>query len=518
MMASNPLLQRYSTFNPDLGGHNDKRNIKRARDELEALVAKCHNKLGVPAFAGIPIMDPKRGVVGVEVFALTKSLTDFFENEENKTLLMEACEVSMVEILEGANNKNHGTTDGALDVAQNASVNHSKLAKPDKPVFAMNSKEMDSYFGQLKSSLAIRDGVKIVRKWAKKDGDQILEPTKLPAFDDFVESVLPSKEYFGSSKKFERGKLHWRMQLVSAYLLTKNDCDYNTYAKTVPTDYVAKNWNIEDLINMGGNPIDAARNNKQKRKRKDRYTSIADHVAHELNSPTTEDTEENDENEVNINEAPLETEIVDPTELLANEGSPEEHNNSVKSQNSLFSGSHASNEDDEKEDSEDEAHMVWLSEKNDIIDEMIAEENDLFKFITGQSKNEEYTYQVLGVKYVEKAEGYRALLSDSKSLYAKVFFNSKLSPLVKKLLCNDNKCIIKINQHRLFNNAVIIIDSFRDHWDSKNNILGHPKEIEKAAIHAVLSNPDESYASSPGLFQSKVTSRKPGKLKKNVGQ
>ena len=241
-------------------------------------------------------MDPKPGVVGVEVFALTKSLTDFFENEENKTLLMEACEVSMVEILEGANNKNHGTTDGALDVAQNPSVNQSKLAKPDKPVVAMNSKEMDSYFGQLKSSLAIRDGVKIFRKWAKKDGDQILEPTKLPAFDDFVESVLPSKEYFGSSKKFERGKLHWRMQLVSAYLLTKNDCDYNTYAKTVPTDYVAKNWNIEDLINMGGNPIDAARNNKQKRKRKDRYTSIADHVAHELNSPTTEDTEENDEN------------------------------------------------------------------------------------------------------------------------------------------------------------------------------------------------------------------------------
>ena len=248
MMTTNPLMQRYSIFNPDLGGHNDKRNIKRARDELEALVAKCHNNLGVPAFAGIPIMDPKRGVIGVEIFALTKSLKDFFENEGNKTCLMDACAVSMVEILEQENNKNLGTADEALEVAQNPSVNHSELAKPDKPVFAMNSKEMDSYFGQLKSSLAIRDGVKIVRKWAKKDGNQILEPTKLPAFDDFVESVLPSKEYFGSSKKFERGKLLWRMQLVSAYLLTKSDCDYNTYAKTVPTDYVAKNWNIEDLI------------------------------------------------------------------------------------------------------------------------------------------------------------------------------------------------------------------------------------------------------------------------------
>ena len=34
--------------------------------------------------------------------------------------------------------------------------------------------------------------------------------------------------------------------------------------------------------------------------------------------------------------------------------------------------------------------------------------NDLFKFITGQTKKEEYIYQVSGVKYVEKAEGYRA--------------------------------------------------------------------------------------------------------------
>ena len=44
------------------------------------------------------------------------------------------------------------------------------------------------------------------------------------------------------------------------------------------------------------------------------------------------------------------------------------------------------------------------------------------------------------------------------------------------------------------------------------------KEIKKAAINTVLSNPDENYAWSPCLFQSQVTSRKPGKLRKNVGQ
>ena len=42
-------------------------------------------------------------------------------------------------------------------------------------------------------------------------------------------------------------------------------------------------------------------------------------------------------------------------------------------------------------------------------------------------------------------------------LVCKVIFYSKLSPLVKKLLCNEKKIIIKINHHRIFNNAVIII-------------------------------------------------------------
>ena len=104
-------MQRYSTFNPNLDGHNDKRNIRRARDELEALVSKCHNNLGVPAFAGFPIMDAKRGVIGVEIFTFTKSLKEFFENEANKTCLTEACEVSMVEILEQAMNKPSGPVD-----------------------------------------------------------------------------------------------------------------------------------------------------------------------------------------------------------------------------------------------------------------------------------------------------------------------------------------------------------------------------------------------------------------------
>ena len=65
---------------------------------------------------------------------------------------------------------------------------------------------------------------------------------------------------------------------------------------------------------------------------------------------------------------------------------------------------------------------------------------------------------------------------------------------MKNCCAMKKKIIMKINQHRIFNNAFVIIDSFREYWDSKNNILGDPKEIEKAAINAVLSNPDENYA------------------------
>ena len=145
---------------------------------------------------------------------------------------------------------------------------------------------------------------------------------------------------------------------------------------------------------------------------------------------------------------------------------------------------------------------------------MVEEDNDLVKFITKQSSREEFIYQVLDVKYVEKGKGYRAIFSDTKQQYRKVFFNLKLSPLVQKYLDNDGKFVIKVGQHRLFNNAVIIVDSFKLYWDPKKEILGNPEDITSAEVNEILANPDENYAASPSLFQAKVTTRMPGKLKK----
>ena len=88
---------------------------------------------------------------------------------------------------------------------------------------------------------------------------------------------------------------------------------------------------------------------------------------------------------------------------------------------------------------------------------------------------------------------------------------------MEELLGNDQKIVIKISQHRIFNKSIAIIDSFRPHWNANNEVLGKPTELKISEINDILSNPDERYAASPGNLQSKVTMRQPGKLR-NTGK
>ena len=66
MSAYNPMMSKYLDFDPKLNLQNDKQNIKRSRDDMEAAIVKYHNVLGLPAFAGIPVVDFKLGVISIE--------------------------------------------------------------------------------------------------------------------------------------------------------------------------------------------------------------------------------------------------------------------------------------------------------------------------------------------------------------------------------------------------------------------------------------------------------------------
>ena len=86
MAKENPKLLKVADFRPNLTDQNDKRNLKRARDDLECLVTKSYNNLAFPCFAGVPVLDPKRGVVGMEIFAMAGPLKDFFTDDLRESL------------------------------------------------------------------------------------------------------------------------------------------------------------------------------------------------------------------------------------------------------------------------------------------------------------------------------------------------------------------------------------------------------------------------------------------------
>ena len=60
---------------------------------------------------------------------------------------------------------------------------------------------------------------------------------------------------------------------------------------------------------------------------------------------------------------------------------------------------------------------------------------------------------------------------------------------------------------------MIIIDDFEAYWDAENEILMMPELLNKDYLkHISEIEADESYATSPGLLDRKVTKRDPRKL------
>ena len=520
----NPKLLKVNEFRPNITDQNDSRNLKRARNDFETLVTKCYNNLAFPCFAGVPVLDPKRGVVGLELFALGGPLKEFFSDDMKEALIAKLQE-SMVEVLAKMNdladdNDHENLTGGAAEVVE-------ELAKPLKPVFYLNSAEMDTYFSALKSSVARKDGVTIKRKWPKVVDGIVIEPTKLPSFDEFVESVLPSAQYFGAKTKFAAGNLLWRQQIVCAYLLEQNGYNYNTYAHNVTDGHTAKTWKIADLIELGRDPKKTARSNVVKRNRKNRIDNIGQLVReipeeeqivdNDLEQDNTEGpAEEQDENTVapgnvaenhNLRDEPENHELRDGQEMEA-------FNNSLL-------GSHSSGSPVVSRESslsfdgrvlQMERADVHEEEKKTVMSEMKEAGNDIITFSAGEEKEGGYILQAYDLLHVEAAKCYRATLSDGNKATDRVLFNSLLNEKVEEYL-KEQKNVVKVLTHRIFNNSMIIIDDFEAYWNAENEVLGTPQLLSKDYIKNIFKkDADQNYATSPGLLDRKVTKRDPRKL------
>ena len=529
----NPKLLKVNEFRPNISDQNDRRNLKRARDDFETLVTKCYNNLAFPCFAGVPVLDPKRGVVGLELFAVSGPLKEFFTDDMKETLIAKLQE-SMVEVLARVNdltdnNDQENLAGGAAEVVE-------ELAKPLKPVFYLNSTEMDTYFSALKSSVARKDGVKIKRKWPKVEDGNVIMPTSLPSFDAFVESVLPSSQYFGAKTKFAAGNLLWRQQIVCAYLLEQNGYNYNTYAHNVTDDHIAKNWRIADLIELGRDPKESAKSNVVKRNRKTRIENVGQLVREAVEQEQIEeDNLEQDDRGV-LEEEQVENTVA-PGNMEENHDlrDGEENNETRDGQglealdNSLL-GSHSSGSPLASRESSlsfdgrvlaMEHADVHGEEKKIVLAEMKEAGNDIITFSAGDQREGGYILQAYDLLHVEAAKCYRATLSDGGKATYRVLFNSLLNEKVEEYL-KDKKNVVKVLSHRIFNSSMIIIDDFDAYWNAENEILGMPQLLNKDYIKNILKKEaDENYATSPGLLDRKVTKRDPRKLllkTKNVGR
>jgi hypothetical protein len=520
-MSDNPKLLKVLDFKPNLLDQNDKRNLKHARDEMEYEVTKNYNLLGIPCFAGVPVLDPKRGIVGLELFALSEPLKKFFDNG-TKEALLEAMQESMVDILAKVKQLNDGKSFDPL--ASGTSLTN--LAKPLKPVFLLNSTEMASYFSALKSSIARKDGVKITRKWAKIVKGKLEKPTEIPSFDAFVESVLSSSQYFGSQTKFEPGNLLWRMQLVCAYLLEINGYDYNTYAHNVPADYVAKIWKIEDFIKMGKNPTESAENNVLKRKRKTKVDNI-EYEQHWLgcnDNPFNDDTDES-EQETEVEKEPNDGLTNREDDVALDDSLLGSHKSGTPTRDDSESGKSSCSKESLSQQISFENRLKEMSQraerskahqnnKQSVLAEMREEENDILHFSTGAEREGGYVMQVYGVTYVEDSKSYRATVSDGTKATDKVLFNSSLNEKVEQYL-EDRTSVVKIVKHRIFDKSVIVVDRFTAYWDAEMEILGDPKMLRKDYLKTLLTDAEPvAEKTTPGNLHRNLTST-PKLSKKN---
>ena len=109
--------------------------------------------------------------------------------------------------------------------------------KPQKPIFAMNTIEISAFFTALWKYLCKEEGVDKFKLWAKKskNGEIIEEPTKLKAYDDTAEGILPRTDFIGTGSGGPN--IGNRLKIVSAYLLSNIGLDHNFYCKDIPPRY-----------------------------------------------------------------------------------------------------------------------------------------------------------------------------------------------------------------------------------------------------------------------------------------
>ena len=258
----------WKEFNPKAGQAD-----KRERDVLLLKAVKYLNDLGMSSFVSVPVVDRNRTIEKVvHVYPPNSPLEDFFTNKENKTFikgLNKAIEDTQMWTLdlwdlkekmefendEQAKQRFNEMVGEESDVSDDGEGDDDiKVVKPDKPIFALTADEAAMYHGPLLKSLYELEGIKEYRLWAKREEDGTVKDknkaTKLDCYDAKAEAILDRNSFIGRGSGGPN--IGNKLKIVEAYLLSKFEIDYNTFANTIPTMYRKVNIDFDsydDLVN-----------------------------------------------------------------------------------------------------------------------------------------------------------------------------------------------------------------------------------------------------------------------------
>ena len=123
--------------------------------------------------------------------------------------------------------------------------------RPEIPVYAMTGDEAMQYLQRLLDHIQ-REVKKLkrthFRKWPALKEGVFMPASEFKQWDEQVESVLPRQKYFGRNTAFDMDNLAERVILANAKILENLGEDPNTFAKSIPNLFEAKDWNTQKEI------------------------------------------------------------------------------------------------------------------------------------------------------------------------------------------------------------------------------------------------------------------------------
>ena len=225
---------------------NDVRNVNnwvnRAEIECQERWLK-HNHL---SFSGNILLNKNQEFEGIVIAAPENTpLEKIMKSKEFIAFIMPSIEEALWSVRDIPEEE----LDDIIEEIRNTRVNlkqkPNEIKKPEVPVMAMNTRQIEKYLPELVDSVYEKHEIKPENKWRKKMENGTIKPPT-PPLPGWNNGIIDPNLMWGPGKGLEKGA-SWLQKLQMYSILKVNGVDPDVFAKTIPEKYVARHFSDEDL-------------------------------------------------------------------------------------------------------------------------------------------------------------------------------------------------------------------------------------------------------------------------------